>query len=272
MRDHPYTLFIMAALLLGLASCSADSGKPDEVAKKTEPKDEIPEVSPEQEEIPKPLPDLQAQLQARFDEFLSTAPQSLQKTYEEGIRTVASSGVLDSALKKGQKAPDFSLTTSSGGIIKLSYLLKSGPVILTWYRGGWCPYCNIQLRAYQEYFREFRKEGAMIVAISPEFPEYAISTTSENSLQFPVLSDVGNRVARQYGIVYKLPEPVVEAFKKKFDLPSRNGNESYELPLAATFVVAKDGTIAYAFIEADYKKRADPKELIEVLKSLSQKK
>ncbi len=211
---------------------------------------------------------LQVQLDALRAKFEKAAPEDTKKVYEDGIRQVAESGVLESALKVGARAPDFTLADATGKSVRLSELLAQGPVVLTWYRGGWCPYCNIQLRAYQEALGEIRGEGAQLVALTPERPDSSLSTKEKNSLEFVVLSDVGSKVAREFGVSYRLPDSLIEAFKGRLDLPSANGDDSWELPLGATYVIARDGTIAYAFLSADYRERAEPEAIIEALKQL----
>jgi peroxiredoxin/YHS domain-containing protein len=219
-------------------------------------------------EHPRTGSSLQSQLDALKKKFNESAPADRVKVYEDGIRQVAASGALENALKVGAKAPDFSLADASGKSTRLADLLKDGPVVLTWYRGGWCPYCNLQLRAYQHALPKFTAAGARLVALSPELPDNSLTTKEKEGLQFAVLSDKGNAVARQYGVAYRLPDELIAAFKGRLDLPRLNGDDSWELPLAATYLIGQDGTIAYAFIDADYRKRAEPAALLEALEKL----
>lgn len=211
-------------------------------------------------------------LQARLDEararMEANAPQAAKDLYERGIKSTADSGVLERAMKKGDPAPDFTLPDASGRPVRLADLLQQGPVVVTWYRGGWCPYCNLQLAAYQEALGDMKAAGATLVAISPQLPDSSISTKEKNHLEFTVLSDVGNKVARQYGLVYTLSPELVQAFKGRLDLPKYNGDESWELPVTGTYVIARDGKIAYAFVNADYRKRAEVSEVIDALRAL----
>jgi peroxiredoxin len=172
------------------------------------------------------------------------------------------------ALGVGAAAPDFTLTDASGNPVRLADLLAQGPVVLTWYRGGWCPYCNIQLRAYQEALPEIKAMGAQLVALSPEMPDNSLSTREKLALEFTVLSDVQSKVARDYGISYRLPDSLIEAFKGRLDLPALNGDDSWQLPLGATYVIAPDGTIAYAFVSADYRERAEPEAILQAIRAL----
>lgn len=211
---------------------------------------------------------LSDQLEQRKAEFLQKADPEKAAKYEEGIEAVAASGVVDKALKKGDEAPDFELPNAAGKTVRLSELLAEGPVVLTWYRGGWCPYCNLALRAMQIELLKIQETGAQLVAISPELPQFAEETKTKNALEFEVLTDEGNAVARKFGIVFKMTPYVAKAMQDGAKLHERNGDESDELPLAATYVIKPNGKIAYAFLDPDYRKRAEPSEVVEVLKEL----
>ncbi len=211
---------------------------------------------------------LQDELNVKKDAFNTKAPEEKKKMYTEGIEAVAKSGVLENALQVGDQAPNFELTNATGKKVSLAEQLKNGPVILTWYRGGWCPYCNITLNRLQKELPNFTALGANLLALSPELPDSSISTSEKNELTFEVLSDLGNNVAREFGVVYKLPEPIAKAYQKGFDLHKYNGDESDELPLSATYVIAQDSKIKFAFLDAEYRNRAEPSDIIAVLESL----
>ncbi len=211
---------------------------------------------------------LQEQLDAKKQNFELKADDAKKKDYKEGIDAVRSSGILSTAKKVGDKAPDFVLTNASGKEIQLSTLLSEGAVVLTWYRGGWCPYCNLTLAALQDELPEFQKQGASLVALTPELPDKSLNTKEKNELQFEVLSDVGNKVAHTYGIVFELTDAVAKRYNDGFQLNAYNGDQSNTLPLAATYIIAKDGTITYAFLDADYRNRAEPAEITAELKKL----
>lgn len=199
------------------------------------------------------------------------APPDRIRAYEEGIDEVRKSGVTDKALKVGDRAPDFELPNAAGKKVKLSELIARGPVIVTWYRGGWCPYCNIALRGFHKSLPEIRAAGASLVAISPETPDNSLSTAEKNHLDFEVLSDRGNKVAHAYGVAYKIPRVIMEQFKGRLDLAKHNGDDSGELPLGATYVVDRGGVIRYAFVDADYRKRAEPYDVLVALRGLDKK-
>lgn len=211
---------------------------------------------------------LKPQLDAMREHFATNAPADVIALYDKGIRDVAAGGVIDTALKVGAKAPDFTLPDANGQSVALATLLTKGPVVVTWYRGAWCPYCNIQLREYQKAMPELTALGAHLVAISPQTPDNALTTQQKNELSFSVLSDKSNAVANQYGIAYTLPPEIAASFKGKLDLAKFNGDESNELPLSATYVIGTDSVIRYAFVDADYRNRAEPADILAALRAL----
>ena len=179
------------------------------------------------------------------------------------------SGVLENALKVGDTAPNFKLKNAVGETVDLYEYLKKGKVVLTWYRGGWCPYCNITLQQLQGELPNFKTNGAQLIALTPELPDKSLNTSEKHDLKFEVLSDVGNKVAKAYGIVFKLIDEVAEIYNRFFSIVDFNGDASNELPLAATYIIDQDGEIIYAFLDADYRNRAEPSKLTEVLKKTS---
>ncbi len=211
---------------------------------------------------------LQDSLNTKIAAFELKATDEKKRIYAEGIADVATSGILKSAKQVGDQAPDFSLQNALGENVSLSDYLKKGPVVLTWYRGGWCPYCNITLHALQEELPNFQAAGANLLALTPEVPDKSLSTKEKNDLQFEVLSDVGNDVAREYGIVFKLIPEVADSYQASFDLHSYNGDESDELPLAATYIIDQQGVIRYSFLHPDYRHRAEPEDILNALKGL----
>lgn len=211
---------------------------------------------------------LQAQLEGRSEASQSKATTENIKIAEDGINTIFSSGIMSRAKHSGDAAPDFTLFNATGIRVTLSEMLKESPVVLTWYRGGWCPYCNITLKYLQGKLGEIKAEGGTLIALTPESPDHSLSLREKHQLQFEILSDTGNNVARDYGIVYKLSDDVAKAYQEGFDLHAYNGDESHELPLAATYVIDQDGMIRYTFLSADYKKRAEPTDILAALKQL----
>lgn len=213
---------------------------------------------------------LQQDLDKKKEAWSAKAPESRKKIYNDGIKTVGSSGVMETALKKGDKIPAFEMTNASGEMVSSKDLLENGPVVMIWYRGGWCPYCNLQLRAMQEWLPKFEAEGAQLVAVSPEIPDSSTSTEEKNNLQFTVLSDRGNVASKKFGIVYKLPDPVAKQFEGRLDVAAYNGDDSLELPLAVAYVVDQEGVIQWAFVDEDYRKRAEPSDILDALKKMNE--
>lgn len=211
---------------------------------------------------------LQDILDQKKKDFEANASDYIKKIYGEGIQDVTDSGVLNNAKQIGDKAPDFKLKNALGKTTVLADYLLKGPVVLTWYRGGWCPYCNLTLQRLQQELPEFRASGANLLALTPELPDNSISTTEKNKLEFEVLSDIGNTVAKSYGIIFKLIQSVANKYQDAFDLHKYNGDETDELPLAATYIIDQKGIIRYAFLNADYRNRAEPSEIAAALKNL----
>lgn len=205
-------------------------------------------------------------LHANLSAQTSTQPDPkaiLAKATEDLVK----SGQAERAIHQGQKAPDFTLPDAKGQPVRLSDLLKKGPVILTFYRGGWCPFCNLQLKSYQSRLAEIRAKGAELVAVSPQTPEYTLSTVEQDALTFPVLSDVEGKVARTYGLVFKVPDDVVPIYKKfGIDLEKHNGDARHELPIPGTYLIGRDGTVLLSHVDADYKKRLPVETILDALK------
>lgn len=218
-------------------------------------------------------PTLQKQLEDRSAESAKKGDPEVRAAYARGIVAVGESGVVESAKKVGDKAPDFTLKNAAGEEVKLSSLLADGPVVLTWYRGGWCPYCNIALAALQEKLPEITEAGAQLVALSPELPDKALTTAEKSKLEFPVLTDLNHKVAKEYGIAFELTPEVRDLYQEKFNLTNFNGVEAGNgtLPLAATYIIDQDGVIQWAFADADYRKRAEPSDIVEFLKKDAKK-
>ncbi len=167
------------------------------------------------------------------------------------------------ALTVGARAPLFTLDDIIGKPVALAEMIASGPTVLIFYRGGWCPFCNVHMRAFQLARTHIRALGASVLLISPELHTYAVP------MLFPVLSDRGNAVARAYGLAFQMPSEMRADYREDgIDLAERNGDASGELPMPATFVVDRAGLIQYAFVSADYTQRAAPQDVIAVLRRL----
>ena len=248
---------LLASVVLML-SCKND--KPEESTLATQ------EVKTE-EMTPEKL-SLKEQLDAKKAAFNEKADDEKKRIYAEGLQAVKNSGVLENAKNVGDEAIDFTLQNALGKNVNLKDYLAKGPVVLTWYRGGWCPYCNITLHELQEQIPNFNALNATILALTPEVPDKSISTKEKHNLEFEVLSDVGNKIGKKYGVVYKLTDDVANTYQKSFDLHGFNGDKSDELPLAATYVIDQSGKIQYAFLHEDYRNRAEPSDILEAIKNL----
>jgi peroxiredoxin len=177
-------------------------------------------------------------------------------------------GLAKTSLKTGDRAPAIVLRNARGETVHVGALLKKGPVVLTFYRGGWCPYCNLELRAYQRVLPDISAAGASLVAISPEKPDDTLSTAEKNALTFEVLSDIGQKVGRAFRLVYEFSDELKTAYRDfGLDIPGKNGvYTEWALPISATYVIDRDGLILYAYNDADYRDRADPSEVLGVLR------
>ncbi len=216
-----------------------------------------------------PAPTLSEQLVALQAEWQRTAAPDKVVAYENGIATLERRGVADRAVQAGQHAPDFTLRDQTGRLVKLRELLAAGPVVLTFYRGGWCPYCTTQLAAYEKIRPEIEARGATLVAITPELPNRAFGTAQRHNLGYRLLSDDHSRVARDYGLAYKIPPPVAAELAQHIDLEMYNGVGADELPLTATYVIASSGRVVFSYVDPDYRRRAEPAEILRILAALN---
>jgi len=213
--------------------------------------------------------ELQPQLRELNNQSRSMMPAEVAATLQQATEDLVRSGIAERSLKEGAKAPDFVLPNVKGDPVHLSDLLARGAVVLTFYRGGWWPYCNLQLQAYQKVLPEIEALGASLVAVSPQTPDNSLTTAEKNDIKFEALSDRGNQVARQFGLVFPLADAVRPLYKGfGIDLPAVNADDSYELPMPGTFIIAEDRTIRLAFVDADYTRRLEPSEILNSLREL----
>jgi len=172
-------------------------------------------------------------------------------------------------LKVGTKAPDFILPNAYGKNIKLSDLYKKGPVILTFYRGAWCPFCNIELHALKVSMPHFKKYNAQIIAVTPQKPDKSLEQVKKSKLPFNIVSDLDNSVMKKYNLFFELAPELVNLYKKLgLDIESYNGKGRNVLPVPGTFVIDQKGIIRASFSDLDYKKRMEPKAILAALKTL----
>ena len=205
-------------------------------------------------------------LKEHADESAAKFPNAIKQIMRNAIDELSESQLISKALKTGDQFPSFILPNAKGVEVDSQTVLDYGPLVIAFYRGGWCPYCNIELKALQSALPEFKAKGAQLLAISPESPDNSLSTVEKNNLEFEVLTDNNNQFAKSINLVYQLPQELVSLYKKfGIDLEDSQDNSSNELPISATYVIDTSGKIIYDFIEEDYKLRADPNEILNVL-------
>lgn len=195
------------------------------------------------------------------------APQEVLETMGAEIGKLAQSGIIDTALKVGDKAPEFELKDSNGNTVCLSNLTQKGNVVISFNRGNWCPFCNIEFKHLQNALDEIKRAGANLVVISPQLPEKSSEVKSQNGLDYPILFDKGNQIAKQFGISFSLPEslrPIHKAFE--MDIPAHNGDESFGLPIPATYVVNGNNEIVFTSVNPNWMERVETKDYLAVIK------
>ncbi len=214
---------------------------------------------------------LQDRLDAFKAEFRSGRPpynvtKDRIETMDRATAELIASGQARRAKRAGEVAPEFVLRDSDGKEVSSRELLARGPLVLSFYRGVWCPYCNMELQALQEALPEIAARGAALVAISPQTAANNRKSQRDNKLAFPILSDVKSEIANAFGIRFALPDYLVSLYKGfKNDLPVFNDDPAWVLPMPARYVIGTDGVIVYAEVNPDYTQRPDPSELLPVL-------
>lgn len=201
------------------------------------------------------------------------APPEVVAVMHRAIDELIASGQAERALKAGDRAPSFTLPDPDGKPVASSHLLAKGPLVVTFYRGAWCPYCNLDLQALEEARPEIEARGATLVAISPQTGANSRKSQRTHKLGFPVLSDKGGELAAQFGIRWTLPDDLQKIQKQLgADLTAFNGEDSWTLPMPARYVIGQDGVIAYAEINPDYTRRPEPSDIYPVLDQMRQSK
>ena len=212
---------------------------------------------------------LQAELNEMMAEFSAELSEQEMALILDGINELADNNVTINAKKEGENAPSFSLMNVYGDAIELSEVLERGHVVLSFYRGSWCPLCNLEINALQKILPEIKALGAQLITISPEKPDSSLEYVKEALLDFEVLSDTGNKVANAYGLQVDVFKPLRKAYLEwELDVPSYNDTDSWGIPIPATYIINRNGKIARAFVDVDYSKRMEPAEILAVLKGL----
>jgi peroxiredoxin len=212
---------------------------------------------------------LQDNLDAFKADFEGQAPAGAVAVFHKATAELVASGLAVRALKRGDRAPAFKLPDADGMLFDSAELLARGPLILTFYRGVWCPYCNLELQAIEAAAERMRASGASLLAISPQTRANSRKSQEQNRLSFPILSDHGGLLAAAFGLRFRLPQDLIEVYSGfGVDLAVVNGEGSWTLPMPARYVIAPDGVIAYAEVNPDYTRRPDPTELLPTLAAL----
>ncbi|RNB87240.1 AhpC/TSA family protein [Brevibacillus fluminis] len=200
--------------------------------------------------------------------FINKAPEEVRLQVFRQIKELQESGIVF-GLKEGDMAPNFTLANPLGEQVNLHDELEKGPVVLSFYRGSWCPFCNIQLRAYQQLLPDIEKLGGQLIAVSLQSPDNSLSHKEKEELTFQVLSDLNGHVAESYRILYELPDYLQDAFTNfGLDLTAVNKTNRWILPVTATFIIDKEGIIRCAHVTPDFMNRMEPQEIIDQLKKL----
>jgi peroxiredoxin len=220
-------------------------------------------ASPAQVSLREELQNFNAQLARQL-------PAETAARLRAAIDDVIESQPAAGALQVGQLAPDFALPEVAGETLTLSRHTSRGPVVLSFYRGSWCPYCDLQLRAYSRMVPELMRLGAQLITVSPQMPSVDVpNAQTHRALGFPLLVDAGNAVARRYGLVHSVDEQMRSLLAGfGLDLAAINGMDRWELPVPATFIVATDHRIRWAYVEADYRMRAEPADILQAVAAL----
>ncbi|CAD6560315.1 peroxiredoxin-like family protein [Paraburkholderia metrosideri] len=194
------------------------------------------------------------------------APPEIHPVMERATAELIASGQAGRAIKAGDRAPHFNLKDQNGQDVSSAALLVKGPLIVTFYRGVWCPYCNIELQAINDVLPQIQAYGANVVAISPQTPVNSRKSVRTNELGFPVLSDEKGQTGADFGLRFALPDYLVELYKNlKNDLPAFNNDPSWSLPMPARYVIGQDGIVLYSEVNPDYTRRPDPSDMFPVL-------
>ncbi len=212
---------------------------------------------------------LSEQAQEITQAFIASQPEAIQQDIMKSFEELLGSDITDNTLITGSTAPDFTLPNATGTELTFSEQLKNGPIVLSFYRGGWCPFCNLEFAALNSILPQIKSLGASLIGISPETADASLSTAEKHQLQFEILSDSDNKIASQFGLVMTIPERMRPHYLSwGFDLPAVNGNDSFQLPVPATYIISPDGRIAAHYVNKDYTQRMEPEDIITALEAL----
>lgn len=211
-----------------------------------------------------------AHLQDQLDQITTNTRTLVQPERlaigERAIEELFATGIEQRILPVGALAPEFALTDSTGRLVRSADLLALGPLVVNFFRGRWCPYCVTELEAWRDLYPALRERGSLVVGVSPQTQRQSDFTASQHAVPFPLLVDAGCAVAQQFGLVWTAPEYLQKYYRSiLLNIPFVNGEESWRLPIPATYVLAPDGTVLFAEAHADFRVRAEPEEVLSVL-------
>ena len=214
-------------------------------------------------------PTLTEQLIEQKAKAAKAIPQAGLAVMDQATAALDASGLAGKALKEGDEVPNFSLPNANGERFSLHEYTNQGPVVISFYRGGWCPYCNLELAALQAALPDIEAAGGRLIAISPNTPDNSLSTREKHNLQFEVLSDVGFNVIDRFGLAFDMPEELVNLYGEfAINVAQWNGEERWRLPIPATYVIDSQRKVVKSYVNADYRERLDPVDIITALKEI----
>jgi peroxiredoxin len=193
-------------------------------------------------------------------------PAETQAIHAQAVAELKARRLAENIVPVGAKAPEFQLQDHDGKSTPSSGLLAKGRLVLCFIRGRWCPFCVAQMEAMNLVVPEIERVGATLVAISPQTVQQSFFMRDQHKLRFPLLSDAGNTVARQFRLTYRIPDEQKAIYQRAFvNLPFVNGDNSWELPIPATYIIYRDGTVLYASANEDYTERPEPADIVQFL-------
>jgi peroxiredoxin len=207
-------------------------------------------------------------LQEKLEKLRHQNPE-WRARYDRLVQGLIDAKIADGALKAGDACPEFALANAEGAILTSNDLLANGPLVLSFYRGKWCPYCMTEMEALQEVTGEIGATGASLVAVTAEDCGGALKVKRQKNLKFEILCDFENGLGLAFGLVFRVPQFIREEYEKiDIDFPLIYGNESWFLPMPATYVVGQDGIIRHAYVNPDFRERMDPQDILRILEGL----
>lgn len=211
----------------------------------------------------RPLREIFAERKELIEKYV---PAEARAIHARVVADLKATGIADRVLPEGSQAPPFTLKDHQGKVVSSAELLSRGPLVVCFFRGRWDPFCCGQMEAMNQILPQIQAAGASLVGISPQTVQQSFFMHDQHKLRFPVLSDAGNQVAQQFGLVYRVPEEQQALYRRTFvNLPFVNGDESWELPIPATYVIGEDSRVRFVSASADYTERPEPEDIVQAL-------